>query len=94
MAHSITRRSFLKGAAAAAVASQIKTPFHTHTPKYTLAASKLNVAAIGSGGKGNTDINGCNNENVVALCDVDYRNAAKTFSQFPDTIQRFPRHVR
>ena len=87
MAKKLNRRSFLKGAAAAAVASQIKTPFHTHNPNYTLAASKLNVAAIGSGGKGNTDINGCNEENVVALCDVDYKNAAKTFAQFPDAKQ-------
>jgi len=32
---------------------------------------KLNVAAIGAGGKGRGDIRGCSDENVVALCDVD-----------------------
>ena len=87
MAKKLTRRGFIKGVAAATVASQIKKPFHTHNPNYTLAASKLNIAAIGSGGKGHTDINGCAGENIVALCDVDYANAAKTFSEFPDAKQ-------
>lgn len=87
MAKKLTRRTFLKGSAAAAVASQLKQPFHAHNPRYTLAASKLNIAAIGSGGKGNTDINGCSDENIVALADVDYKNAAKTFAQFPDAKQ-------
>jgi predicted dehydrogenase len=44
---------------------------------------KLNVAAIGSGGKGRTDIQGCKSENIVALCDVDWVRAARAFSQYP-----------
>lgn len=82
MAKRLTRRNFLKGAAAAAVASQAKKPFHTHNPNYTLAASKLNVAAIGAGGKGDSDINACADENIVALADVDSKRAAKAFAEF------------
>ncbi|MFP6584292.1 MAG: Gfo/Idh/MocA family oxidoreductase [Candidatus Hydrogenedentota bacterium] len=82
MAKKLTRRSFLKGSAAAAVALQLKKPFHTHNPNYTLAASKLNVAAIGAGGKGDSDINACADENIVALADVDSKRAAKAFAEF------------
>lgn len=42
------------------------------------------MAAIGSGGKGASDISGCDRENVIALCDVDWKQAAKTFEYYPD----------
>ncbi len=87
MPKKLTRRSFLKGTTAIAVASQLKKPFHTHNPNYTLAASKLNIAAVGSGGKGRSDIHGCKHENVVALSDVDFNRAAETFSEFPKAKQ-------
>lgn len=45
---------------------------------------KLNIAGIGIGGKGHTDVDQCaRTENIVALCDVDSKYAAKTFDQFP-----------
>ena len=48
------------------------------------ANSRLNVAAIGAGGKGAVDIGYCAGENVVALCDVDQNNAAGTYKKFPE----------
>lgn len=48
------------------------------------ANSKLSIAAIGAGGKGGVDIGYCADENVVALCDVDQKNAAGTFAKFPN----------
>jgi predicted dehydrogenase len=50
---------------------------------YRALNEKLNIAAIGAGGKGATDIEGCASENLVALCDPDWKNAAKTFEKFP-----------
>ena len=47
------------------------------------ANTRLNIAAIGAGGKGSVDIGYCAGENVVALCDVDQQNAAGTFAKFP-----------
>ena len=84
MANKITRRTFLKGSAAAIAASQLRTPFHSHNPNYALAASKLNIAAIGAGGKGHTDINGCKDENLVAFADVDWKTARRTFEENPN----------
>jgi predicted dehydrogenase len=45
---------------------------------------KLNIAAIGCGGKGRTDIRGCAHENIVALCDCDDSRAAETYKRYPD----------
>ncbi len=50
---------------------------------YRSPNEKLNVAAIGAGGKGEVDIGACARENVVALCDIDWKNASKTFDRFP-----------
>jgi predicted dehydrogenase len=44
---------------------------------------KLNIAAIGVGGRGGDDVNGCAHENLVALCDVDEARAAVNFEKFP-----------
>ena len=45
---------------------------------------KLNVAAIGAGGKGFSDIMSCKGENIVALCDVDWDRCDKAFKELPD----------
>ena len=51
------------------------------------ANSRLNIAAIGAGGKGGVDIGFCAAENIVALCDVDQNNAAGSFKRFPGAKQ-------
>ena len=51
---------------------------------YKSPNEKLNIAAIGAGGKGFTDIQGCLSENIVAMTDPDEKRAAKAFSQFPN----------
>ena len=48
---------------------------------YKSPNEKLNIAAIGAGGKGSSDIEGCAAENIVALCDVDEKRAAAQFKQ-------------
>src|SRR3954471_10804119 len=49
---------------------------------YKSPNEKLNIASIGAGGKASSDIDGCSLENIVALCDVDDKNAAKTFQKY------------
>ncbi len=49
---------------------------------------KLNIACIGVGGQGATDVSNVSSENIVALCDVDERRAASTFAQYPNA-QKF-----
>ncbi|MEN9813593.1 MAG: hypothetical protein RL479_2279, partial [Verrucomicrobiota bacterium] len=44
---------------------------------------KLNLACIGCGGKGVSDVTGVSGENIVALCDVDAAQARQIFGRFP-----------
>jgi predicted dehydrogenase len=53
---------------------------------YKSPNEKMNLAAIGAGGKGNSDIKGvCATENLVAMADPDEKRAARTFNDFPNT---------
>jgi predicted dehydrogenase len=52
---------------------------------YKSPNEKLNIAAIGAGGKGASDIAGCACENIVAMTDPDSKRAAKTYESFPKT---------
>jgi hypothetical protein len=49
---------------------------------YKSPNEKLNIASIGAGGKASNDIDGCSDENIVALCDVDEKSAAKKFKEY------------
>jgi predicted dehydrogenase len=45
---------------------------------------KLNVAVVGAGGRGDASVNALSrDDNMVALCDVDERQAGKNFNRFP-----------
>ena len=46
--------------------------------------SKLNIAGVGIGGQGAWDLERVTSQNIVALCDVDWDYAAKTFKKYPD----------
>jgi predicted dehydrogenase len=49
---------------------------------YKSPNERLNIAAIGAGGRGAQDINGCLTENIVALADPDAKRAEATFKKF------------
>lgn len=46
-------------------------------------SDKLNIAAVGIASMGRANIDQMTTENFVALCDVDWKYAAKTFNDFP-----------
>jgi predicted dehydrogenase len=74
------------GSAAALAATQLEAKSTPSLKRagYKSPNEKLNIAAIGAGGKGHSDITGCATENIVALADPDWKTAAKTFSEFPN----------
>ena len=78
--HSITRRQFVKRTAVAATA--LTFPF-VASRNVLGANERLNIAGIGVGGKGASDVANVDSENIVALCDVDDDNAAETFKKYP-----------
>jgi len=83
---SVTRRH-LVGAAGAGAALAI-------VPRHVLggegrrpASEKLNIAGVGVGGMGGSNLAACQTENIVALCDVDSGHAAQTFAKYPRAKQ-------
>src|SRR5712664_3413462 len=78
----LNRRTFL--ASSAAVGAFMVLPRHVlGGPGQVSPNSKLNIAGIGIGGQGASDLNDVSGENIVALCDVDWDYAAKTFAKYP-----------
>ena len=76
----ISRRSFLKtGAVAAAGLTIVPGSVLGKSFGYTAPSDKLNIAGIGVGGMGRRNLANMNTENIVALCDVDWHYADKTF---------------
>ena len=80
---SINRRQFM-GTAAGAAAFTIVPGRATGRLGRKPQSEKLNIAGIGVGGQGAGDLRGVESENIVALCDVDWRHAANTFKRYPD----------
>jgi len=84
----VSRRFFFMSSAATVIASTaLGRPASLSRLGYKSPNEKLNIAAIGAGGKGASDIEGCKSENIVALCDADWKNAAKTFAKYPNAKQ-------
>jgi len=81
-----SRRKFMKNTSMA-VGSFFIVPSSVVVKGYARPSDQLNLAAIGVGGKGRSDIqNAYNNgaNKVVALCDVDRKRAASAVASFPD----------
>ena len=86
---SMSRRRFASTTALAALSAAI-------VPSRVLGAqapsNRLNIAAIGIGGMGASNLRALEGETIVALCDVDRAYAAKTVALYPQA--RFYRDYR
>jgi predicted dehydrogenase len=78
----MNRRTFLQ-AAASAVAFSIVPAHVLGGPGRKAPSDKLNIAGVGVGGQGAGDLKEMAGENIVALCDVDWRKAGQTFNAYP-----------
>ncbi len=84
----ITRREFLKrgGAALAAaivapeiVPASVLGKSHGHTSP----SDKLNILGVGVGGRGSANLSAMETENIIGLCDVDWKYANHVFKKYP-----------
>ena len=89
--HEMTRRAFLAAATSSALLAGCATGRPNTAkvvPRKISPNARLNIACIGVGGKGRDDTLSCAAEkelaNVVALCDVDDKNAEEAFYRLPD----------
>ncbi|MFZ1290499.1 MAG: Gfo/Idh/MocA family oxidoreductase [Melioribacteraceae bacterium] len=77
----VSRRSFIKSSTMATLAINY-IPFSLRGSN--VPSNKLNIAAVGIGGMGGANLRNCENENIVALCDVDSEYAAETIKRYPN----------
>jgi predicted dehydrogenase len=67
-----TRRDFLTDGSKAALGAMIVPRFILGGPGFLAPSAKLNVAIVGVGGMGMSNMTEFLDENIVAVCDVDY----------------------
>ena len=79
---SITRRQFIYYSALVAGGTAL-TGYAKPRPRRVSPNEKLNIAGVGAGGKGASDLRCCSGQNIVALCDVNENSAAATRQKFP-----------
>ena len=86
MSNSMTRRSFLQKSGTAALGLTIipSVVMGKSFSGVTAPSDKLNIAGIGVGGRGAGVLGGLHTENIVALCDVDWKYAKPTFDKYPN----------
>ncbi len=79
---SLTRRNFLATTGTVATAMMV-VPSYVVRAGQEAPSNKLNIAGVGIGGQGGADLEEVKSQNIVALCDVDWDYAAKTFEKYP-----------
>ena len=78
----ISRRRFLATTATTAAVTIVPSRV-LGGPRNIPPSEKLNIAGIGVGGMGKSNLRQLESENIVALCDVDHNYAAETFKRYP-----------
>src|SRR5258706_1387152 len=79
-----SRRNFIRNIALTGAGLYI-VPRHVLGRGFIAPSDKLNIAGIGAGGKGESDLaefSKSPNVNIVALCDVDDRRCVKSRQRF------------
>src|SRR5229473_1797721 len=88
----ISRRTFLTEVAAGGAACAI-VPRHVLGRGFTPPSDTLNVAGVGVGGMGRNNLINLASQNIVALCDVDWRYADKGFDRLEIEIERLKKRI-
>jgi len=78
-----SRREFLKNTFITTAGISIVPSLAVSGLGHKAPSDKLNIVGVGIGGKGHPNLVGMNTENIVGLCDVDWKYAGKCFNSFP-----------
>jgi len=79
-----SRRNFIRNTAAATAAFTILPSHVISGLGHKAPSDKLNIAGVGVGGRGFRVLRDVESENIVGLCDVDWKYAKKCFDHFPN----------
>src|SRR5687767_10234282 len=82
MNRTLTRRQFVR-VTSAATAGVWLAGCALHRPRKLSANDKLNIGVIGTGNRARSNISGVDQENIVALCDIDDNFLAAAKEKYP-----------
>src|SRR5664280_2243166 len=78
-----SRREFLKQSSMVAAGISIVPNLTVSGLGHQAPSDKMNIVGVGIGGKGHPNLVGMSKENIIGLCDVDWKYADKSFNDFP-----------
>jgi predicted dehydrogenase len=84
----LPRREFMRTALAASAAFTILPGGAYGKTRRISANSRVNVAGVGVGGMGRANLNALASQNIVALCDVDWRYVDTRFADIPNQLKQ------
>src|SRR5579859_5825317 len=84
--NAIPRRQFLSQGAAAAALTIV--PRHVLGRGFVPPSDTLNIAGVGVGGMGRSNLINLASQNIVALCDVDWGYAGKSLDRLDSDIDK------
>ena len=88
----MTRRSFLSKVAVSSAALTI-VPRHVLGRGFTPPSDVLNVACVGVGGMGRSNLINLASQNLTALCDVDWGYTDKNLSRLDTDASNLQQHI-
>jgi len=82
-----SRRQFLQSAAIAAAGVTIVPRHVLGGTGYQAPSDTLNIAGVGIGGMGRSNMLALASQNIVALCDVDWGYVDKKYAELPTQLE-------
>ena len=81
--NSMSRRSFVSKSLAATAGFSIVPSFAVAGLGHKAPSDKLNIVGVGVGGMGFSNLKQMESENIIGLCDVDWKYADRVFKHYP-----------
>jgi predicted dehydrogenase len=78
-----SRRDFFKKTSAVGAGITLLPSFTISGLGHKAPSDKLNIVGVGIGGKGFANLKAMGSENIIGLCDVDWKYAEQCFNEFP-----------
>src|SRR6476660_5685961 len=88
----VSRRDFIAKAAVTGAALTIL-PRHVLGRGFVPPSDTMNVACVGVGGMGRSNLINLASQNIVALCDVDWGYAGKSFDRLDTEIPNLQKRL-